>query len=150
MGAAQFEDKGRDSYILGAMPEPIERVDRWLWAARFFKTRSVARAAVSGGHVHVNGVRVKPSRALKPGDELTVRKGELEWCVIVKAPAQRRGPATEAAALYEETEASVRRREAGIEDKRMKRMHRAGPERRPGKKQRRDLRRFFDLFRAKD
>lgn len=132
------------------MPEPIERVDRWLWAARFFKTRSVARAAVSGGHVRVNGARVKPSRALKPGDELSIRKGELGWTVIVKAPAERRGPATEAATLYEETEASKARREAWVEDKRLKRMHRAGPERRPGKKQRRDLRRFFDLFRAKD
>ena len=132
------------------MPEPIARVDRWLWAARFFKTRSVARTAVSGGHVHVNGARVKPSRPLKPGDELTIRKGELEWCVIVKALAERRGPATEATTLYEETDASKARREAGVEDKRLKRMHRAGPERRPGKKQRRDLRRFFERFMGKD
>lgn len=132
------------------MSDPIERVDRWLWAARFFKTRSVARTAVAGGHVQVNGVRVKPSRTLKPGDELTIRKGELEWAVIVKALAERRGPATEAATLYEESETSIRRREARVEDKRMKRLHRVGPERRPGKKQRRDLLRFFDRFRAKD
>lgn len=128
------------------MAEPIERVDRWLWAARFFKTRSVARTAVAGGHVHVNGARVKPSRALKPGDELTIRKGELAWTVIVKALAERRGPVTEAMALYEETEASIRARETRAEDKRMKRMHRLERERRPDKKQRRERKRFFHRF----
>jgi len=87
------------------------RVDRWLWAARFFKTRSMAADAVDGGKVLVNGVRVKRARALKVGDELYVRTPGAEFVVLVQQLGTRRGPAADAAKLFIETEDSWRRRE---------------------------------------
>ena len=87
------------------------RVDKWLWVARLMKTRSLATEAVSGGKVHVNGSAVKPSREVRPGDELEITKGAVRLTVVVKALAERRGPAREAALLYEETEESVAARE---------------------------------------
>lgn len=86
------------------------RIDKWLWAARFFKTRALAQAAVESGRVLVAGERVKASRALRLGDELLVRTGDLARTVIVLALHDRRGPASEAQALYEETQESVRSR----------------------------------------
>jgi ribosome-associated heat shock protein Hsp15 len=94
------------------------RVDRWLWAARFFKTRSLATVAVDGGKVHVNGSRVRAARTLKPGDQLKIRRGLEEFEVLVLALADRRGPAATAQALYTETEASVTRRLALAEERR--------------------------------
>ena len=79
------------------------RVDKWLWAARFFKTRALATDAVLGGHVQVNGVRVKPAKDVRVGDALQIRIGTLEWTVDVRGLADRRGPATVARTLYEET-----------------------------------------------
>jgi ribosome-associated heat shock protein Hsp15 len=79
------------------------RIDRWLWAARFFKTRNLATAAVAGGKVHVNGERPKPAKPLRLGDRLQIRMGPYEYDVIVRALAQRRGPARAAQTLYEET-----------------------------------------------
>src|SRR6266568_8009783 len=90
--------------------EPI-RIDKWLWAARFFKTRSLAADAVTGGKIDVNGARAKPSRIMRLGDKLNIRRGPYEWTVVVKGLAKLRGPAPEAQLLYEETEESVRRRE---------------------------------------
>ena len=87
------------------------RLDKWLWAARFFKTRSRAQQAVAAGRVKVNGERVKPARELRLLDEVMVRAGELEWQVKVKGFAERRGPAEEARKLYEEKEASRAERE---------------------------------------
>lgn len=87
------------------------RIDKWLWAARFFKTRSLARDAVAGGKVHVDGQRVKPARDVKPGDRVTITKGELQFEVVVDGIAGRRGPAREAQQLYTETDASVAARE---------------------------------------
>jgi ribosome-associated heat shock protein Hsp15 len=87
------------------------RIDKWLWAARFFKTRSLAADAVEGGKALVNGQRVKPAKALKPGDELLVRTQGAEYTVVVRALSDRRGPASEAAKLYQETAQSVRMRE---------------------------------------
>ena len=92
------------------MDKPI-RIDKWLWAARFFKTRSLAREAISGGKVHLNGYRVKPGRALKPGDSLRVQRGEEEFTIVVVELSTRRGPAPVAQTLYEETEESRVRRE---------------------------------------
>jgi ribosome-associated heat shock protein Hsp15 len=87
------------------------RVDKWLWTARVFKTRGLAAEAVKGGRVHVNGVAVKASRELSPGDELEVTIGPVRRTLIVRGAAQRRVSAPEAATLYEETEASVAARE---------------------------------------
>lgn len=87
------------------------RVDKWLWAARFFKTRSIAADAVDSGRVLVNGARVKPARALKVGDELRVRTPSAEFTVLVQQLSARRGSAVDAARLFAETEDSRRRRE---------------------------------------
>ena len=88
------------------------RLDQWLWAARFFKTRSLAATAAQGGKVHVRGDRAKPARAIRVGDLLQIRRGSYEWVVTVKSLSTRRGPANEAALLYEETAESVRNRDA--------------------------------------
>jgi len=90
------------------------RVDKWLWAARFFKTRALATEAVLGGHVQVNGVRVKPSKDVRVGDALQIRIGTLEWIVDVCAMADRRGPATVARSLYEERPDSKEAREQQV------------------------------------
>jgi len=87
------------------------RVDKWLWAARLAKTRGVAADAVKGGRVQINGTPAKPSREVRPGDRLELRTGELRRTFIVRATAQRRGPAKEAVLLYEETPESVTARE---------------------------------------
>jgi ribosome-associated heat shock protein Hsp15 len=118
------------------------RVDKWLWAARFFKTRSLAVTAIEGGKVTVNGERVKPARDVKAGDSVRVRLGPYEHVVIVRAVSDRRGPAAQAALLFEETADSRTARE---------RLHwqlrHAAPVIEPGagrptKKDRRDLNRF--------
>ena len=87
------------------------RIDKWLWAARFFKTRSAATEAVAGGRVHVNGARVKPSRDVQIGDTVAVRIGQLEWALLVRGLSDKRGPAKVAATLYEETAESLAERE---------------------------------------
>ena len=119
------------------------RVDKWLWAARFFKTRSLATTAVESGKVLVNGARVKPAKALKPGDELFVRTPGFDYTVKVAALSDRRGPAAEAAKLFVESEESQRKREEA-------KLTRIVPEPtafirgRPTKKARRQLQRFRD------
>jgi ribosome-associated heat shock protein Hsp15 len=87
------------------------RLDKWLWAARFFKTRSLAQQTVSAGRVQLNGERTKPAHEVKPGDMVIVRVGDWRWEVRVKALAERRGPAAEAKKLYDETEACRAERE---------------------------------------
>ena len=87
------------------------RVDKWLWAARFFKTRGTATEAVLGGRVHVNGERVKPAKEVRPGDTIELTIGAVRRMLVVRALAERRGPAAAAAELYEETPESVRARE---------------------------------------
>ena len=87
------------------------RIDKWLWAARFYKTRALAAAAVEGGKAQVNGERVKPAKLLKAGDALIVRNGFFEWDITVLALSERRGPAAEAATLYRESEESRKARE---------------------------------------
>jgi len=79
------------------------RIDKWLWAARFYKTRSLATEAVTGGKVEVNGERAKPARPVRVGDEVVVRQPPFQWQLTVRGLAQRRGPARVAQALYEET-----------------------------------------------
>ncbi len=87
------------------------RIDKWLWAARFFKTRTLAAQAVDSGKVHWNGERCKPARDIRVGDSLRVRAGEAEWQLIVRGLSDRRGPASVAQSLYEETAESRARRE---------------------------------------
>jgi len=87
------------------------RIDKWLWAARFFKTRSAATDAVVGGHVHVGGARVKPSRELRVGETVEIVQGRARRTVVVAGLADRRGPATVAATLYDETPESLEARE---------------------------------------
>ena len=87
------------------------RLDKWLWAARFFKTRSLAQQAVVAGRVQLNGDRTKPAHEVKGGDMVIVRVADWQWEVQVKALAERRGPAPEARQLYEETAASRAERE---------------------------------------
>ena len=87
------------------------RIDKWLWAARFFKTRGAATDAVLGGHVQVGGRRVKPAKEVRVGETVEIRRDELHWTVVVAALADRRGPASVAATLYDETPESLEARE---------------------------------------
>ena len=116
------------------------RLDKWLWAARFYKTRSLAAQAIDAGKVKLNGGRAKPSKDVKPGDVVELRSGELQWQVEVRAVSARRGPAAEAAKLYAEAEESRSKREQ------MLLARRAGPQPvhhgRPTKRDRRMIRRF--------
>lgn len=119
------------------------RLDKWLWAARFFKTRPLATEAVSGGKVTVNGARAKPGRAVSVGDALTIRRGPFVFDIIVRGVAGRRGPADLAARLYEETEESREKRSrlaAQLQQQRALRTEQRG---RPDKKERRALIRFL-------
>lgn len=121
---------------------PTVRIDRWLFAARFFRSRSLAGAAIVSGHVRVDGARVKAGRRLGVGDVVTIAKGALVWTVVVRALAERRGPAREAAQLYEETPESRQAREAAIAEQRLDRLARPMPGERPTKRDRRRLREF--------
>jgi ribosome-associated heat shock protein Hsp15 len=118
------------------------RLDKWLWAARFFKTRALAAEAVTGGKVSINGDRVKPSRIVRPGDELTIRRGSYEWTVVVKDLSRLRGPASQAQQLYAETEESARRREAAIAQLKLERPPEFDSPGRPSKKDRRAMERW--------
>ena len=120
------------------------RLDKWLWAARFFKTRSLAKKAVEGGKVKVNGDRAKPSRDIAVGDRLVVRQGWAEKTVRVEALSEQRRGAPEAARLYTETAESIARREADAEERRARRLSAPDPGGRPTKKQRRQIHRFKD------
>ncbi len=119
-----------------------QRIDKWLWAGRFYKTRSLAAKAVEGGRVKLNGERVKPGKEVKPGDELELRSGELQWRVEVRAMALRRGPAAEAALLYTEGEESRARREHMIAMRRAGAHPAQAVHGRPTKRDRRMIRRF--------
>lgn len=120
------------------------RLDKWLWAARFYHTRSLAKQAIEGGKVHFAGSRVKTSKEISVGDELTIRQGSAtamtEKTVVVKDLSVQRGNATLAQNLYEETEESLKRREYFAEQRKLANL--ARPDTKPNKKQRRDLQRF--------
>ncbi len=118
------------------------RLDKWLWAARFFKTRSLAQQAIEAGRVRLAGERAKPAKEVSPGDRLSIRIGDAEWEVTLRALSERRGPAAQARTLYEESEESARRREA----RRAERVLTVEPARelhgRPTKRDRRNLERL--------
>jgi ribosome-associated heat shock protein Hsp15 len=116
---------------------PALRIDKWLWFARFFKSRSQATTAVAGGLVHVNDERVKPSRAIQVDDRLTITREDNRFEIVVTGLPVRRGPASEARAHYIETEASISARE---ERQRQARLAPPAPDGRPDKHSRRMLR----------
>jgi len=122
------------------------RLDKWLWAARFFKTRSMAREAVAGGKVHLNGNRAKPGRSLNIGDELRIQRGEDVYTITIAELTGTRGPASVAATLYEESEENRSQREKLAAERKLAHEQHASRERRPDKRQRRKLIRFRSNF----
>lgn len=118
------------------------RIDKWLWAARFFKTRGLAQTAVGGGKVKLHGERVKPAKEIGIGDELTICIGEYEWVITVKGLSTRRGPAAAATQLYAEREESRARRIAQIADRKAHGSVWGERKGRPTKRQRRQIIRF--------
>lgn len=123
-------------------PEGGVRLDKWLWAARFYKTRSLAKSMIEGGKVHYDGQRVKPSKEVQPGAEVRLRQGNEQKTVVITGVSDRRGNATAAALLYRETEDSVAARLADSEQRRLERSSTPHPEGRPTKKQRRQIIQF--------
>ncbi|PKO85361.1 MAG: RNA-binding protein [Betaproteobacteria bacterium HGW-Betaproteobacteria-12] len=118
------------------------RIDKWLWVARFFKTRSLASDAVSGGKVKLNGTPTKPAREIKIGDRLEIATSEVRWEVVVQALAEQRRPAPEARLLYEETATSIAAREAEQLRRKVQHEPAADIHGRPTKRDRRALGRF--------
>ena len=143
-----FDSKlGKNSLIPGqnAMTEPEKlcpeklRIDKWLWAARFYKTRSAAAIAVTGGKVHVNRQRVKAAHAIKRGDEVRISKGIYEIIIIINELLEKRGPAKVAQTLYTETEDSISKRNELRELNRLNSQYFESTPRRPDKRQRREI-----------
>ena len=126
-----------DSRLAGRL-----RIDKWLWCARFYRSRALAAEAVTGGKVHVNGERVKASRSLIVGDTLSITQGPIAREVIVRSLPERRGPATEAQRTYEETPESVTRRERLREQHALAAAAAPRPPSRPDKRERRLLHRL--------
>ena len=127
----------------GAAPIPPAarlRVDKWLWAARFYRTRTLAATAVEAGQVRVNGERVKPAHAIGPGSTVEVRRQGLAWIVVVSALADRRGGAKDAALLYRETDESVAARAQALAERS------AAFARAPGRPTKRDRRKLEDFL----
>lgn len=118
------------------------RLDKWLWAARFYKTRALAREMIEGGKVHYNGQRSKPGKIVELNARLTLRQGNDEREVLIKGISSRRGPASEAVLLYEETPESLSKREKMALARKMNALSMPHPDRRPDKKERRDLMKF--------
>ena len=118
------------------------RLDKWLWAARFYKTRAIAREMIEGGKVHYNGKRSKPGKVVELNAELTLRQGNDERTVVVADISAQRRPASEAQQLYRETDASIEKREKMAQARKMNALTMPHPDRRPDKKERRDLMKF--------
>jgi ribosome-associated heat shock protein Hsp15 len=118
------------------------RIDKWLWTSRFFKTRSLATDAVNGGKVHLNGQRVKAGRTVKTGDVLSIQKDSVHYEVTITGINKTRRPAKEARLTYEESEDSRKRREQELQIKKLASASRPVPQRKPGKREREQLRQF--------
>ena len=118
------------------------RLDKWLWAARFYKTRSIAKAMIEGGKVHYNGQRAKTSKTVEIGATIKLRQGNEEKEVLVLALSDQRRGAPEAQQLYQETEKSIKTREALAFARKANALSMPHPDRRPNKKERRDLVKF--------
>ncbi|AJC67968.1 ribosome-associated heat shock protein Hsp15 [Dickeya zeae] len=118
------------------------RLDKWLWAARFYKTRAMAREMIDGGKVHYNGQRSKPGKLVELDAEITLRQGNDTRTVMVRAISDQRRPAAQAQALYEETPQSIEKREKLAQARKLNALSMPHPDRRPDKKERRDLIKF--------
>ena len=118
------------------------RLDKWLWASRFFKTRAIAVESINGGRVHLNGVRVKPARVIRLDDELKITRGTERFHVVVKGLNDKRRPAKEAVLMYEETEDSLQEREAAQELNRLQSANIKQPTHKPNKRERRVMDKF--------
>ena len=118
------------------------RLDKWLWAARFFKTRALAGQAVTGGKVHLSGQRIKPSRSVKIDDCFEIHRGYERYEIVVTDLSVKRGSAACAQALYRETENSIEKRGSEAEKRKLAMMQRPHSNSRPDKKQRRQIRQF--------
>ena len=125
--------------------QPSVRVDRWLWAARFFRTRSLAKSAVAGGKVHVDDQRVKPAKELRIGQTVRIHKDGVVFTVVVQNLSEQRGSAAIAQTLYEETSNSVEQRQAAVSERRMTRAGLHIPAQRPNKRDRRARNQLRDL-----
>lgn len=118
------------------------RLDKWLWSARFYKTRSLATDALAGGKVRLNGLSAKPAKEVKVGDRVQLRTGDQDWEVVVQGLNEQRRPATEACMLYDETPESARQRAQAAELRRLAPIPQADQKGRPTKRDRRQLSRF--------
>ncbi len=119
------------------------RLDKWLWVARFFKTRQLATEAINGGKVHLNGQRTKPGKEVKPGSRVRIHKSSLEWDIEILGLAKQRRAAAEAVLLYQETDVSKQERERTLEERRILRASDPRPSKRPSKRDRRQIHRFI-------
>jgi ribosome-associated heat shock protein Hsp15 len=128
------------------MTDSAVRLDKWLWAARFYKTRSLAKDAIEGGKVHYNGARCKPSRTVEVGAQVRLRTGFDERTVLIEAISDKRRGAPEAQQLYRETEESIERRTLHAEQRKAQRAAMAAPDHRPNKKERRDIMKLKDTL----
>lgn len=118
------------------------RLDKWLWAARFYKTRAAAREMIEGGKVHYNGQRSKPSKLVEVDAELVLRQSNDQRTVVIEGVSDKRGPAAIAQQLYRETAESIEKREKVAQARKMNALSMPHPDRRPDKKERRDLMKF--------
>lgn len=141
-GHGHFSDANDDQQPAGVVGERV-RLDKWLWAARFFKTRALAADAVTGGKVHVDGRRVKPAHSMRLGEALRIQRGPEEYMVVVRGLSSRRGPAQQALLLYDETTESRQRREQLREQRRLQMTDAPQSATRPTKQDRRRIIRFI-------
>ena len=121
------------------------RIDKWLWAARFYKTRSLASDAVNGGHVRVNDSRCKSSRSVQLEDKVRINKDSMQFIVVVKQLIEKRGSAPQAQQMYEETQQSIEQRELQHTQRKLNVMANPHPQGRPDKRQRRQLKKWREV-----
>lgn len=148
IGTEQSAGTKSESVVREVMTDTPVRLDKWLWAARFFKTRGLAKDAIEGGKVHYDGTRAKPSRHVEVGTMLRMRLGFDEKTVEVLAMSDKRRGAPEAQLLYRETEESVEKRLAMAAQRKAQNAGQAAPDHKPNKKDRRDIRKMKDSFNA--
>ena len=146
MSKSNSKEIGRENSAENGVSSQTEsmRIDKWLWAARFFKTRSLATAAIQAGHIRLNGATPKPARDVRPGDMLEISLGPVRWTVVVRQLNEQRRPAIEAQLLYDETEESRARRSVQRENLRLAPAPGSDLRGRPTKKARRLIHRFTE------